>query len=119
MAARYQERLADVPGLKLNSYQPEVKPNYAYYPLVFEEKAFGATRNEVWQALARNEIYARKYFYPLTNTFGCYRRRFDAGETPIALHISKRVLTLPLYADLELSEVDRISDIILECRKRG
>ena len=44
---------------------------------------------------------------------------FDSGETLVALHISERVLTLPLYADLELSEVDRIADIIFGCRKRS
>ena len=33
-----------------------------------------------------------------------------------ALHISKRVLTLPLYADLALEDVDRICDIILSCK---
>lgn len=116
---RYRERLEGVPGLRLNAYQAHVKPNYAYFPVVFEEKLFGATRNEVQEALAKNDIFARKYFYPLTNTFECYRHRFDAGETPIALRISKRVLTLPLYANLDLSDVDRIVDIILSCGKRG
>lgn len=119
VVAHYRERLADVPGLKMNKEQPFVKQNYAYFPVIFEENSFGATRNDVQAALAENNIFARKYFYPLTNTFECYRNRFDAGETPIALHISKRVLTLPLYADLELSEVDRIADIILGCRKRS
>ena len=37
-------------------------------------------------------------------------------KTPVALHISKRVLTLPLYADLALEDVDRICDIILSCK---
>ncbi|MCI8528431.1 MAG: hypothetical protein HFH82_04635 [Lachnospiraceae bacterium] len=63
--------------------------------------------------LAEQGIFSRKYFYPLTNTFDCYHGRFDVGETPVALHIAKRVLTLPLYADLPLDEVDRICDIIL------
>lgn len=117
VVAHYRERLGDVPGLRLNVLQKDVKPNYAYFPVLFEEQDFGATRNEVFAALARNDIHARKYFYPLTNTFGCYRYRFDAGETPVALHIAKRVLTLPLYADLSLDEVDRICDIVLGCKK--
>ena len=116
---RYRERLSDVPGLRLNLVQKDVKPNHAYFPVVFEEHEFGATRNEVFVALAKEDIHARKYFYPLTNTFECYRHRFDAGETPVALHIAKRVLTLPLYADLALEDVDRICDIVLKCRKFG
>ena len=103
-------------GLQLNASQPEVKSNYAYFPVVFEEKVFGASRAEVFDRLAENGIGARKYFYPLTNTFSCFHRAYDVNETPVALHISKRVLTLPLYADLALEDVDRICEIILSCR---
>ena len=117
VVARYRERLAGVPGVQLNPVQKDVKPNYAYFPVVFEEEAFGATRNEVADALAAQGISARKYFYPLTNTFECFHGAFDVEKTPVALHLSRHVLTLPLYAELALEDVDRICDIVLACRK--
>ena len=54
-------------------------------------------------------------FDPLTNSFECYRNYPTAGteKTPVAQHLALRVLTLPLYADLALEDVDRICDIIL------
>ena len=113
---RYREHLSGVDGLQLNVEQPEVKSNYAYFPVVFDEKLFGSSRNEVFDALAKNGIGARKYFYPLTNTFACFHKKYDVDETPVARHIAKRVLTLPLYADLALEDVNRICDIILEQR---
>ena len=72
-------------------------------------------RNEVFEKLAEVGIGARKYFYPLTNSFECYRNYPTAGteKTPIAQHMALRVLTLPLYADLSLEDVDRICDVIL------
>lgn len=109
---RYREGLEGIPGLQLNVLQENVKRNYAYFPIVIHEEEFGATRNEVFDALDQNGIGARKYFYPLTNSFECYRGKFDPEETPVALHISKRVLTLPLYADLALEDVDRICGVI-------
>jgi len=117
VAARYRERLADVPGLRLNPVQRDVEPNYAYFPVFFEPRVFGATREEVAEALAAQGIFARKYFYPLTNTFECFHGRFDVEVTPVALRLSRRVLTLPLYADLPLAAVDRICDIVLGLRK--
>ncbi|MGN0521685.1 MAG: DegT/DnrJ/EryC1/StrS family aminotransferase [Eubacterium sp.] len=114
---RYRSRLDGIDGIQLAPVQNDVKPNYAYFPAVFDEKVFGADRNEIFEKLSQNGIGARKYFYPLTNTFDCYKGRFDAGLTPVALHISERVLTLPLYADLSLKDVDRICDIILSCKK--
>ena len=113
---RYREHLEDVEGLQLNHIDPVVKYNYAYFPVVFEEKVFGATRAEVFDALAEQGIGARKYFHPLTNTFSAFHGKYNVLETPVALHISKRVLTLPLYADLALEDVDRICEIILKFR---
>lgn len=112
---RYRSHLAGVDGIQLNVVQPDVKSNYAYFPVVFEEKAFGASRNDVFDALSKNGIGARKYFYPLTNTFSAFHGKYNVMETPVALHVSKRVLTLPMYSDLALEDVDRICKIILEC----
>ena len=114
---RYLCHLEGVKGLKLNAVQPEVESNYSYFPLIVEEKEFGASREEVYKALAKNGIIARKYFYPLTNTFSAFHGKYDVMKTPTALHISKRVLTLPMYGDLAFEDVDRISRIILECGK--
>ena len=114
---RYREHLEGIDGIQLNHINPDVKYNFAYFPVVFEEKVFGATRAEVFDALAEQGISARKYFYPLTNTFSAFHGKYNVLETPVALHISKRVLTLPLYADLALEDVDKICEIILKCRK--
>lgn len=114
---RYRSHLEGIDGVQLSPIQKDVKANYAYFPVIFDEKQFGATRNEVFDALANNNIGARKYFYPLTNTFDCFHGKYDVGMTPIALHVSKRVLTLPLYADLAMEDVDRICDIIIKCSK--
>lgn len=111
---RYREHLEGVDGLRLNVQQPEVRSNYAYFPVVFDENLFGASRNEVMDALAQNGIGARKYFYPLTNTFECFHGKYDVDATPVALHVAKRVLTLPLYADLSMEDVNRICKIVLE-----
>ena len=114
---RYLSHLDGVEGLQLNAVQPDVKRNYAYFPVVFEEKIFGASRAEVFDALAENDIHARKYFYPLTNAFSAFHGKYNVLETPVALHISKRVLALPMYADLALEDVDRICEVILSLRQ--
>lgn len=113
---KYRSRLEGTSGLKLLQRNQDVFSNFAYFPVVFERK-FGATRNEVSDALARKGIGSRKYFYPITSAMECYHRQYAAGETPHALHVSRHVLALPIYTELELEDVDRICDIILRCRK--
>lgn len=110
---RYRERLSGVEGIKLSAIQENVESNYAYFPVVFD--GYKYTRNEIFEMLSEQGITARKYFYPLTNSFECYRNYPTAGteKTPVAQHLALRVLTLPLYADLSLEDVDRICDVIL------
>lgn len=111
---RYRSHLGNVDGIKLCDMQEGVKSNYAYFPVVFDEKVFGLSRNEVMEKLSENGIGARKYFYPLTSVSPAFNGKYDASDTPVALHISKRVLTLPLYADLSMEDVDRICTIIFD-----
>jgi dTDP-4-amino-4,6-dideoxygalactose transaminase len=108
---RYIGRLSSVKGIKLCKPQTGVKSNYAYFPVVFD--GYKMSRNEVFEKLKAENIYTRKYFYPLTNSFECYKGIFDVEKTPVAKYVADRVLTLPLYADLALDDVDRICDIIL------
>lgn len=112
-ALRYRQRLGGVPGIRLSPVQKDVMPNYAYFPVVFENYKY--TRDEVFMLLKEHDIIARKYFYPLTNSFACYKDLPNAGveKTPVANYIAERVLTLPLYADLAVEDVDRICDLIL------
>ncbi len=110
---RYRSRLEGIEGVQLSPIQEGVESNYAYFPVIFDEAVFGANRDQVMEALAKEGIGARKYFYPLTNTFACYGGKYDVTETPVALRLSENVLTLPLYADLSAEDVDRICDIIV------
>ena len=117
VAERYWERLEHVPGIRLCKHQADIIPNYAYMPVVFEEGAFGATRDDVYAALMALDIHPRKYFYPLVSDYECYAGRFDSNDTPVAKHVADRVLTLPMYADLSLEDVDWICDVVLGARR--
>ena len=109
----YRKRLSGINGIKLSEIQNDVKSNYAYFPIVFD--GYKYTRNEIFKKLEKEGIISRKYFYPLTSSFECYRNYPTActERTPIAQYIALRVLTLPLYADLKITDVDKICDIIL------
>ena len=113
VAARYDARLSGREGVILSQPQPGVTSNCAYYPVVFD--GYKKSRDQVFEELKACGIVPRKYFYPLTNDFDCYRGYPTAGKekTPLAAHIAARVLTLPMYGELAADDVDRICDIIL------
>lgn len=112
VAERYMERLSGIEGIKLSPVQKDVVSNYAYFPVVFEEKPTGITRDMVMDRLAEYNVFSRKYFYPLCSDFECCKKMEIEANVPVASYISNRVLTLPCYSDLELEDVDYICDVI-------
>lgn len=107
---RYMDNLEKIKGIKLPKPQQGVKSNYAYFPILFEK--FRLTRDQLQEELKKNNIYSRKYFYPLTNQFGCYDGKYSNYKIPVAEYVSGRILTLPLYADMTGEEVDRVTEVI-------
>lgn len=116
VAEYYRERLEEIDGIRLNEIQKDVTSNYAYFPIIIDPERFGATRDDVQQSLMKKNIYVRKYFYPITSAFECYKNQFDSSSTPIAYKISHQVLTLPMYGSLEKQEIDLICDTILDVK---
>ena len=108
---KYLDNLDGIKHIKIIKPSEDIISNYAYFPVIFD--GYRYSRDEVFELLKENHIYARKYFYPITSAFECYRGVFEPKKTPVALEISKKVLTLPMYADLSMEEVDSICSIIL------
>lgn len=115
VVALYQELLADVDGIKIWKEQKSVEHNYAYFPIIVDPDIYGENRDDVFERLKYNDIIARKYFYPLTCDFDAYKDAYDGLKCDVARRLSRSVLTLPLYPDLDADIVRRICRYI----KRG
>lgn len=112
-AAHYRALLDARPGLRLLTPRPGTEHNGAYLPVVFDSQRL---RDAVYARLAGENVFARKYFYPLIPDLACYAgAEFAAGaRVPVARRLAACVLCLPLYPDLEADAVDRICDAVLQ-----
>ena len=114
---RYRKQLADTPGIKFVAPLPDtVGYNYAYMPVEIEPADFGMSRDALYEALKRYNIFSRRYFYPLVCDFACYREIPLIDPLTVARAVADRILTLPIYHPLDLRDVDRICDAIKEIR---
>lgn len=105
----YKEAFFGMNNLIFPKEQENLEKNYAYMPI----RLLGdGKRDEVFLALQKEGIHARKYFYPCINAYDCYKGRFNEEETPLAKKISKEILTLPIYPDLSNEDVERIVRIL-------
>lgn len=109
---RYKEGLKDIPGLRFLDEPAGVDYNYSYFPVFIDELEFGRTRDEIYEELKSQDIFARRYFYPLISEFAAYRGLPSAKGLDIAHEISRQIICLPLYPDLPDDVVDLIISII-------
>jgi dTDP-4-amino-4,6-dideoxygalactose transaminase len=117
VAARYRSRLSNVKGLKLPSLDVGVVENNSYYP-IFIQNEFHMSRDDLYEKLKRNNIFARRYFYPLISSFPMYEKLPSAvkGNLLVAARAASQVLCLPIYPSLTVLEQEQIVDVILDSR---
>jgi len=109
----YIEHLQSIPGIHFPPLPPDkIDYNYAYFPIEIDEQGFGISRDQLYEKLKEYNIFARRYFYPLICDFACYRNVPVADPLKTARGVAERILSLPIYYDLELHQVERICDVI-------
>ena len=118
----YRQRLKEIPGIHLApTLSPDVISNHPYMPIEVDEEQFGMSRDGLYEKLKEYNVFSRRYFYPLICDYACYRSVSIKDPLTVARRASERILTLPIYDGLELSDVEAICDIItsLHLRKDG
>lgn len=105
----YDSLLLDV--IKRPTFSNEVEYNYIYYPVIFDNEK---ELIEIKNALENEQIQTRRYFYPSLNKLSYLSNK---TKCEVSEDISKRVLCLPLFYDLKLEQVERISQLIMERMK--
>lgn len=113
----YRQQLAGVPGLRClapASEKPEgYNANYSYFPVIIDDQ-YGLTRDALYHMLKEENVFSRRYFYPLISDFPMYRSLPSAQRTnlPVAASASDRVLCLPIYPALDTGDQQRVIDLI-------
>ncbi len=110
----YRSKLANVQGISFLNDMPDVKHAYPYFPVLVDENLYGLSRDALYDKLKIENIFSRRYFYPLISNFPAYRglSSSELSNLPVANSIALKVLCLPIYPDLKESDVMRIIDCI-------
>lgn len=114
----YTELLKDIPGIKLFDRNENTTNNYAYFPILVEQ-GYGRNRDKLYDYLKENDIYARKYFYPITADAACFKNKYKNTMLTIARNTAKNILVLPIYEKLEMKSISEICNIVKRYEREG
>ena len=114
IAEIYRKELKGIEGIRYLTDKKGVKHNYQYFPILIGSKKYGRSRDEIYEELKKNNIFSRRYFYPLISQFPTYRGlpSANAENLPIAEKVTREVLCLPIYPDLGLDKLKKIIEIL-------
>jgi len=110
----YRQKLKGVRGIRCFDDMACVEHNYSYYPIFIDEKSFGKSRDELYEVLKNNNIYGRRYFFPLISNFPVYKDSETAVKEilTVAEKIARQVLCLPLFPELGSEDAKIITGLI-------
>lgn len=116
VAIKYREVLRDVKGITFFDDMPGVKHNYSYFPIFVNAEEYGMTRDELYFKMQKNNVYGRRYFYPLISTFSTYRGLESSRpeNLPNAHKMADSVICLPMHHALSEGDVNRVLDCIVK-----
>jgi len=111
---KYIDLLRDIDGIRYNDIPPGFEYNYSYFPIFIDKMSYGKTRDELYELLRNNDVYGRRYFYPLISHFSTYKGLISAEpkNLPFAERVCKQVICLPIYPDLRNELIENIAGII-------
>lgn len=114
VADAYREALRNVRGIRFFDDMPGVKHNYSYFPIFVDAEQYGMTRDELYERLKANNIFGRRYFYPLITAFEPYKDYPSAKpeNLPVATKIANQVICLPMHHALTQDDVKRIISVV-------
>ncbi|MDR0971224.1 MAG: DegT/DnrJ/EryC1/StrS family aminotransferase [Bacteroidales bacterium] len=116
IAQRYREALKNVEGITYMNDFPNVRHNYSYFPIFVDESSYGISRDALYEKMKEENIYGRRYFYPLITDFSTYRGLDSAKKEnlPIANKVASSVICLPIHPDLTSSDVEKVINCIVK-----
>ena len=112
----YLDRLSGIDEIKLPDFKnTEITYTYGYFPIMFKaEKCSGEIRNDVYAQLRLHNIFSRKYFYPITADAACFKNKYKKVPLENARYVGDNILVLPLYPELEFSNIEKAAEIVKE-----
>lgn len=114
IAVEYRKAFRGVEGITFMDDIPGVKHNYSYFPIFVDADKYGETRDELYFRMREENVYGRRYFYPLISEFATYRDLPSASKEnlPNAHKMADSVICLPMHHELSDNDLVRIIDTI-------
>ncbi|MBM3675055.1 MAG: DegT/DnrJ/EryC1/StrS family aminotransferase [Actinobacteria bacterium] len=110
IAGRYLDGLADVPGIATQAVDRHDSHTWKDFTVAVDPDAFGVSRDLLVQALRADGIDTRCYFDPPVHRQQSHNQ--PPVDLPVTDRVASRVVSLPLYRDLDAAVVDRVVGVI-------
>ena len=109
----YCNELKNTIGIRCHKEFKLVENNYSYFPIFVDDK-YPLTRDQLYFRLKENGINGRRYFYPLVTQLSIFNKVNDKNKNDLSIaeRITKRVICLPIFSDMDPKTINMIVNLI-------
>jgi dTDP-4-amino-4,6-dideoxygalactose transaminase len=110
---KYTDSFINEETIQLQKQNTSSSMNYSYFPVILKSEEILL---RIKDALFEKGIAPRRYFYPSLEQVPYIK---PGQQAPISSSVSKRILCLPIYPDLESEDQDTIIETLLKIAKEN
>lgn len=109
----YREKISGIKGITVVDKVEALESNYSYFPILIEND-YSLSRDELYEKLKSENIFARRYFYPLISDAIPFKKysSSDLSDFKNARNIADRILCLPIYPNLSMKMIEEVVELI-------
>ena len=113
----FTDRVDGVPGIRIPAVEAGDLSTYKDLTLVVDEHSYGLDVMTLTAALTAEGVDSRRYFYPPVHRQDAYAFLGEAPKLPVTDTMAPRVITLPLWTQMDDDTVRQLADLVIRCHE--
>jgi dTDP-4-amino-4,6-dideoxygalactose transaminase len=115
----YKDLLQSVPGISFQEIRQGNRSSYKDLSITIDERLFGLTRDELSQALGKENIDTRKYYDPPVHRQIAYQKYYLGEPLPATENLASHSLSLPIWSSMDPAIIHGICEAISLARENS
>ncbi len=108
-------KLKNIEGVSFQKIGKGVLSTYKDFAVVIDPEVFGLSRDAFSEALSKDGIPIKKYFYPPVHKTDLYKE-YASAKLPITEKVASNIVCLPIYNIMGDEMIDSICDVVIKIK---
>jgi len=117
LAGLYKKRLSEIPGISFQSQDAKDVSTFKDFGVIINKDIFGMDRDELIARLNQEEIFPKKYFFPIHMMKAYKNVKCQKTNLANTEFVANSIVCLPIYSHMTEDMLDKICYAVFRIRE--